>query len=84
MTINALKKAIKLVGGQSKLARKCNELSNGKFKIRQQHVYNWLNRAKKVPAEYVLLIEKATKNKVKRSELRPDIYPPEEDDDLQN
>lgn len=63
--LEALKKAIDLAGGQTKVAKKCNTT--------QQRVWNWIHRDKKIPAEYVLNIEKLTG--VSRHELRPDIYP---------
>ena len=63
--LEALKKAIDLAGGQTQVAKKCNTT--------QQRVWNWINRDKKLPAEYVLTIEKLTG--VSRHELRPDIYP---------
>jgi len=40
----------------------------------QQNVSNWLKKGKRVAAEWVLPIERATG--VPRHELRPDIYPP--------
>jgi DNA-binding transcriptional regulator YdaS (Cro superfamily) len=64
-----LKRAIQLLGGQSALARACGG------KIRQQHIWNWLHRDGKVPAEHVLAIEQATGGRVNRHQLRPDIYP---------
>lgn len=63
--LEALKKAIDLAGGQTKIAKKCNTT--------QQRVWNWIHRDKKIPAEYVLTIEKLTG--VSRHELRTDIYP---------
>ncbi len=71
---NGLLKAIKLAGGQTALAKLCGEA------VRQPHVYNWLkrNKNKMIPCEYVLAIEKALNGKITRSELRPDIYPPED------
>jgi DNA-binding transcriptional regulator YdaS (Cro superfamily) len=65
MGILALRKAIKLAGSQTKLAKAVG--------VEQTAVSNWLNRNKRVPAERVLLIEAATG--VSRHELRPDIYP---------
>lgn len=65
MNTTGLKKAIEKAGSQQALA----ELIG----VRQSHVSNWLNRNKRVPAERVLTIEKATG--VPRHELRPDIYP---------
>lgn len=65
----ALQKAIDRAGGQNQLAKICN--------TSQPRIWNWLNRdAQKVPAEYVLVIEKATG--VSRSDLRPDLYPVDE------
>lgn len=67
-----LKKAVRIAGGQSALARACGG------NLRQQHIWNWLNRDAKVPAEYVRAIERATDGRIKRHQLRPDIYPPHE------
>lgn len=44
--------------------------------VRYQSIQDWLS-ANKIPAERVLAIEKATG--ISRHELRPDIYPPEND-----
>jgi DNA-binding transcriptional regulator YdaS (Cro superfamily) len=47
---------------------------------KQQNVWSWLYITGVVPAEHVLAIEKATKERgsiVTRHELRPDIYPTE-------
>lgn len=63
----ALRKAIANAGGQSALARICG--------VSQAAVWDWLNRARRVPAEHVLSIEAATG--VSRHALRPDIYPRE-------
>jgi DNA-binding transcriptional regulator YdaS (Cro superfamily) len=72
--IEALRKAVELAGGQSRLAKAIG--------VRQQHVWNWLNRDGKPAAEYVLQIESAVSGKVTRYELRPDVFgapPPRED-----
>jgi DNA-binding transcriptional regulator YdaS (Cro superfamily) len=66
-----LQRAVRIVGGQTALARACG---GG---CRQQHVWNWIHRDRRVPAEFVLAIERATGGRVLRHELRPDIYPPE-------
>ncbi len=63
----ALAKAIKEAGGQAALARLC--------KTSQPLVWYWLHNAKQVPATYVLTIEAATS--VSKHDLRPDIYPRE-------
>lgn len=59
----ALKKAIKAAGGYSALGRL--------FNIHRQAVAQW----KKVPAERVIALEKATGGTISRYDLRPDIYP---------
>ena len=69
MSTRGLKKAIKIAGGQTALAKK--------VKVSQRAVWNWLNRQKSVPAERVLSIEKATDGEVSRHDLRPDLYPRE-------
>lgn len=68
--IPPLERAVAIAGGQVALARKLG--------LKQAHVWWWLNRAKKLPAEQAIAIEKATDGKVSRHELRPDIYPIEE------
>lgn len=65
-----LRRAIDLVGGQPELARATNS--------KQQNVWFWLNKSGRVPAEFVLPIEQATGGEVTRSQLRPDIYPSDE------
>lgn len=67
MTVKALKQAVSIAGGQSALAKLCG--------VRQPHIWNWLNRDNRVPAENVLAVCKAVSWKVTPHELRPDIYP---------
>jgi DNA-binding transcriptional regulator YdaS (Cro superfamily) len=46
--------------------------------VKQQNIWHWLYKTGVVPAEHVLKIEQATKDKghkITRHELRPDIYP---------
>ena len=43
--------------------------------VRRQAVEQWMQRGT-VPANRVLAVEEATRGKIKRHELRPDIYPP--------
>ena len=64
--MEALHKAVILLGSQSALARA--------IRVKQQNIWSWLHIARKVPAEYCLAIEKATQGKVRREELRPDIF----------
>jgi len=65
--MTALERAVALAGGQAALARLVG--------VRQPHIWNWLHRNGRVPAERVIAVEAATG--VPRHELRPDIYPPE-------
>lgn len=74
-SVAALKKAVGIVGSQAELARRIGK--------KQAHVWNWINRDKKPPAEMVLAIEAATADKhgrplVLRHDLRPDLYPEDE------
>ena len=69
--LEALERAIEVAGSQAELARRIGG------NVKQAHVWNWLNRDGQIPAEMVLLIETATAGKVKREELRPDLYPRE-------
>ena len=60
-------RAVAIVGGQSALARALG--------VKQGHIWHWLNKAGKCPAEHVLTIETATGGQVNRHQLRPDLYP---------
>lgn len=64
----ALQRAVEIVGGQTAMARICN--------VQQPHVWNWLNKSEKAPAEKVLAIEEATKGQISRYALRPDVFGP--------
>ena len=66
MELSALKRAIEKAGGQSALARACG--------VKQGHVWHWLNKSLRVPAEHAISVETATGGAVKRHELRPDIF----------
>jgi len=75
--------AIEIAGGQSDLAKRINdwfEAKNlGKKRIRQQHVYKWINHPSgipTVPPEYRLAIEEITNRVVTVRSLSHDIYPP--------
>lgn len=39
---------------------------------------HWCNGTRRIKSEHVLKIEMLTKGKVKRFDMRPDIYPPNE------
>ena len=66
--LSALRKAVKVAGGQTALARAVD--------AKQVNIWSWLNRSKRTPPEYVIPVEKATG--IPRHELRPDIYPLDE------
>lgn len=79
LSIRALARAVELVGGQKAMAEAISTAPCYVGEpIKQQHVWKWLRDSPRVPAEYVLAIEHATGNKVKRHELRGDLYPVEE------
>jgi DNA-binding transcriptional regulator YdaS (Cro superfamily) len=61
-----IERAVECAGTQVALAERIG--------VRQQHVWNWLNRDKRVPAEYCLPIERATHGAVTRYDLRPDVF----------
>lgn len=63
----AIQKAVRIAGGQAKLARLC--------RTSQPRIWQCLNRNQRVPADLVLRIEFATDGAVTRTELRPDLYP---------
>lgn len=69
MKISPLQKSIGLVGSQRALAHLIG--------ARQQYISRWL-KTKKIPAEFVLPIEKAVNAQITRHELRPDLYPLED------
>lgn len=72
MNSSPLQQAVDLLNGQSKLASAIG--------VKQAHVWYWLNKANgKVPAEYLIAIERATEGVVTRAHLRPDLYPPSDD-----
>jgi len=64
---HAFERAVEIVGGQSALARALG--------VKQGHVWHWLNKSGRCPAEHVLTVETATSGAVSRHQLRPDLYP---------
>lgn len=65
IAMDALNRAVGLLSGQAGLASAIG--------VKQQHVWNWLNRDGRVPAEHCPAIEKATAGQVRCEELRPDV-----------
>lgn len=66
----ALQRAIDSVGGQNALARKLHDTFG--LKVQQGHVWHWVHKSKKAPAEHVLAIEHVSG--VSRFDLRPDVF----------
>jgi len=69
--ISPLEKAIKIVGSQYRMAKILGR--------RQSLVWYWL-KCGRVSAAAAIPIEQATGGQVTRHELRPDIYPEEEEE----
>lgn len=66
---SALARAIREIGSQTAFGKLIGK--------RQSVVHGWLRDARPIPAEYVLQVEAATG--VSRHDLRPDIYPREDE-----
>ena len=69
--LEALKKAFSVLGGQTAVAAVCGG------KVQQQHVWNWLERDKKLPERYAMRIHRATSAKgslVPAWELCPEAF----------
>lgn len=60
-------RAVHIFGSENKLAKAMG--------VRQSQLWKWRRRGV-MPAEYCLLIEHATKGRVTRVQLRPDIFGP--------
>lgn len=63
--IDALKRAVALLGSQAAMARLLG--------LKQPSVWNWIDKGKPLPAQHVLKVEAATG--IPKEDLRPDIYP---------
>ena len=73
---DALLKVVKIMGGQTALANAVSQKTGRS--IRQQHVWNWLNRDGGIPAAYAPLLESLCQEygeEVPCSLLCPDFYP---------
>ncbi|PLT21536.1 transcriptional regulator [Psychrobacter sp. MES7-P7E] len=68
--LEALQKAVETAGGQTELAK---SIDPNQEKLKQQNIWNWLNRDKKTSAKWVVKVSQATG--VSCHELRPDIFP---------
>ena len=64
--MDALRIAVDLLGGQAALASAIG--------VKQQNVWNWLNRGGNVPPEFCAAIERTTNGAARRWSLRPDDW----------
>lgn len=70
----SIQNAVDAIGGkQAELARRLSQITGRP--IKQQHIWNWINRGDVVPAELAIPIEQASEGHVTRYDVRPDIYP---------
>lgn len=69
--IEALKHAIVLLGSQGEVARAVG--------VKQPSVSFIVTKGERVPAEWCIPLEKATEGAVTRHDLRPDLYPIDDD-----
>jgi DNA-binding transcriptional regulator YdaS (Cro superfamily) len=70
--LTSLQRAVDLSGGQAGLAKRLSERKG--LGIKQGHVWYWLNKSKRVPAEYAVPVEEITDGQVSRYDLRPDVF----------
>lgn len=74
--LDSLLRAVELAGGQSALARKCTP--HASRKVTQQDVWSWIHRSERVAGDCAIPVELAVEGRVRRHELRPDLYPAEQ------
>ena len=78
--LEALQRAVDIAGGQTELAKIIDPTQK---KLKQQNIWTWLNRDKKISARWVVKVSQVTG--VPCHELRPDIFPtPESANDPSN
>lgn len=68
---NALRHAKNLLGGWKAMANNLSQRAEGRT-ITFQGCHYWLNHG--VPAYWARLIEEATEGRVRREDLRPDLF----------
>ncbi|MCS6237113.1 helix-turn-helix domain-containing protein [Shewanella baltica] len=59
--MSAIEKAVKIIGGQTVLAKKLD--------IKQSYVWNWIHRHQQAPAKHIRAISSATQGLVSVDEL---------------
>jgi DNA-binding transcriptional regulator YdaS (Cro superfamily) len=67
--MSAVKKAVELIGGQTKTAKK---LTNTNRELKQGHVYAWICTRKQAPAKYIRELSALTNNQVTIEDLLAD------------
>jgi len=80
----ALNKAVVVVGGQTALANALS-VKTGRG-IRQQHIWNWLNRDGGLPAAYAPLVQSLCEEyggSITCNDLCPEFYPIDESEPVQ-
>jgi DNA-binding transcriptional regulator YdaS (Cro superfamily) len=71
MSDSAIERAVALLGGQRGTAR---ALSARGLPVAQAHVWYWINKSGRVPADVAVHLHCLTRGKVSREELRPDVF----------
>lgn len=69
--IEALKKAIGILGSQAEAARAVG--------VKQPSISFIVTKGERVPAEWCIPLERATEGQITRHQLRPDLYPDDDD-----
>lgn len=75
--LEALQKAVGVIGGQAETARQLTELIKRPKPITQQHVWHWLNVGKRLPTKYAYAVEHLTAkkgNRISASDLCHDVF----------
>jgi heat shock protein HslJ len=75
--LQALEKAVAVLGGQTETARQLNALLGRSKPLKQAHVWHWLNVGKRLPTKYAHAVEHLTVQaggKVSASELCNDSF----------
>lgn len=73
---SSLDRLIDLANGQRALADKISDHMQLDKRLKQGHVWAWLNTCKSgIPAEYVIAGCQVVEYQVTPHELRPDVYP---------
>lgn len=68
MSTSVLEQAVTLGGGQSAVARACG--------VKQAHVWYWLRRAQRWPAEHAKTLSDLTGGEITPEQIRPDVFGP--------